>query len=96
MIIVLVSLNLGQQDRVQGPAIDTGLKFNSNNTSQSTVSVSIARTRGPNGASEGDLEGGIELVTETRCGIGDTRASNYESNPDLKGYVVHQVTAEVS
>jgi hypothetical protein len=93
---VLVSLNLGQQDRVQGPAIDTGLKFNSNDASQSTVSVSLARTRDSSGASEGDLEGGIELVTETRCRAGDTRASNYGLNPDLKGYVVHQVTAEVS
>ncbi|KAF8483283.1 hypothetical protein DFH94DRAFT_689783 [Russula ochroleuca] len=71
LIIVLVSLNLGQQDRVQGPAIDTGLKFNSNNASQSTyartVSVTIARTRDSCRASEGDLEGGIELVTGTGC-----------------------------
>jgi hypothetical protein len=84
------------QDRVQGPAIDTGLKFGSHNVPQSTctrtVSFTLARTAGSNGASEGDVEGGIELVSGARCSVDDSKVPNYESDPDLKGYIVHQVT----
>ena len=93
LIIVLVSLNLAQ-DRVQGPAIDTGLKFASSSAPQSTCTraLSFSRPR-TTGSSEGDFEGGIELVTRAEHGAGNTRVES-NPDPDRKGCIGHQV-AEV-
>lgn len=59
-----------------------------------TRAISFApphRAGSSGGASEGDLEGGIELVTRDGYRVSDTRD---QLNPDLKGCTVHQV-AEV-
>ena len=88
---MLVSLNLAQ-DRVQGPAIDTALKFASISVPQSTTctrALSFSRPR-TEGSSEGDLEGGIELMTRAGHGASNTRVES-DPVPDRKGCTVYQV-----
>ena len=103
MIIVLVSLNLAQDRDTQGPAVDTGLKFSSStvhgpqSSYTRTVNFSLAHTASSSGAivSKGDVESGIELAAglEARsCTVCSTKMPDFESNSDLKGVSVHQVT----
>ena len=103
MIIVLVSLNLAQDRIAQVPAIDTGLKFSSStvhgpqSTCTRTVGFTLAHTAGSSGviAGEGGVEGGggVELTAGARsCRVCDTKMPDFQSNSDLKGVFVHQVT----
>lgn len=102
LIIVLVSLNLAQDRDTQGPAVDTGLKFSSStvhgpeSSYTRTVNFSVAHTATSSGAvvGKGDIESGdIELAAGTKsCRVCDTKMPDLESNPDLKGVYVHQVT----
>jgi hypothetical protein len=102
LIIVLVSLNLAQDRDAQGPAVDTGLKFSSStvhgpeSSYTRTVNFSVAHTANSSGAvvSKGDIEsGGIELAAGAKsCRVCDTKMPDLESDADLKGVFVHQVT----
>jgi hypothetical protein len=92
---------LAQDRDTQGPAVDTGLKFSSStvhgpqSSYTRTVNFSVAHTASSSAAmSKGDLEsGGIELAAGPRtCRVCDTKMPDFESNPDVKGVFVHQVT----
>jgi len=95
---VLVSLNM-TQDRhgVQGPVVDTGIKFNSNvapeTTCIRTVSFTLGRA-GSSGVTIGDIETGSALETGAGlgCGVDATKASGCESRSDPKECVVDQDT----
>lgn len=101
---MLVSLNL-TQDRhgVQGPVIDTGIKFDDSNvapdtTFSRTVSFTVGHTAGSSGVIDGnDVETGDAFVPVTTagrgCAVDATNAPSCESQPHLKGCVVHQVTS---
>ena len=97
LIIVLVSLNLAQDRDTQGP-VDTGLKFSSSTVNGPTRTVSFSLAHAPSSSAaivnKGDVEsGGIELAAEARSGrVCVTKIPDFESNPDVKGIFVHQVT----
>ena len=98
---MLVSLNLTQErPGVQGPVIDTGIKFNTNvapdTTFSRTVSFTVGHTAGSSGVIDGgDVENGDAFVPVTTAGCGcavdTTKASSCESQPHRKGCV--QVTS---
>jgi hypothetical protein len=100
LIIVLVSLNL-TQERVQGPAIDTGIKFNSgvapDTTFSRTVSFTLGHTAGSSAVVDSDdvESGGGTFVTRTGRGSGvdAIKAPRPESQPQPTECVVHQVTS---
>jgi hypothetical protein len=97
LIIVLVSLNLAQDRDTQGP-VDTGLKFSPSTVNGPTRTVSFSLAHAPSSSAaivnKGDVEsGGIELAAEARSGrVCVTKIPDFESNPDVKGIFVHQVT----
>jgi hypothetical protein len=102
LIIVLVSLNLAQDRDTQGNAVDTGLKFSAStvhgpqSSCTRTVSFRLAHTASSSAAivNKGDVESGdIELAVGPRsCRVYDKTMPDSDSNTDLKGVHVHQVT----
>jgi len=99
LIIVLVSLNM-TQDRIQGPVVDTAIKFESNSVPMSTfarsISFTVAQTvgTGTNDTSDADadVEAGVAFVIGPGCEGGDSKGPKCESNPDVKEYVVQPVS----
>ena len=95
---MLVSLNMTQDHHdVQGPVVDTGIKFDSNvaqeTTCMRTVSYTLGRA-GSSGVTIGDVEtgGALETGAGLGCGVDATKASSCGSRPDPKEYVVDQDT----
>ena len=95
---MLVSLNM-TQDRhsVQGPVIDTGIRFDSDVAQETTFTRTVSYTLGHAGSSGvtiGDVEtgGAFETGAGLGCGVDATGASCCESKPDLKEYVGDQDT----
>ena len=82
---------------VQGPVVDTGIKFASNvapeTTCIRTVSFTLGRA-GSSGVTIGDVETGsaIETGAGLGCGFDATKASSCEPRPDPKECVVDQDT----
>jgi hypothetical protein len=85
------------EDRIQGPVVDTAIKFESNSVPMSTfarsISFTVAQTgTGTNGTSDADadVEAGVAFVIGPGC-EGDSKGPKCESNTDVKEYVVQPV-----
>jgi len=99
LIIVLVSLNTTPDCHVvQGPVIDTGIKFENSNVAPETTRTRtfsyVLGQAGSSGATVGDVETGGAFDTEAGPGYGvdTTRAPSCEPETDPKEYVVDQDT----
>ncbi|KAI0301624.1 hypothetical protein B0F90DRAFT_1817086 [Multifurca ochricompacta] len=91
LIIVLVSLNL-TQDHIQGPVVDTGIKFDRNAVANSTLTrtVSFTLAHASRNPYDGDGEVGVALVTGdgAECGIDSMPSPDCPSTQ--KGYDMHK------